>query len=283
VYIDDEIWQNPSGWPRDTPEYVFLGRAVLEVGKVRFEDEWTGTEPTVRVIQPLPAHPDRLTHYPTRRHVHEFLMTNHPEFRRMPPSGMPPAPIEFSKEEWNVAFQHFEALSKSSRASSARFEAVIRAVTEALASGRLRSALRPIPGGAIGSPLPADFWQTESLEPRFRSLRLNQAKPFDSRTTPSHWIFLERKGLQRLVDDLASVGKGTAAHVTRCRKWLVEQMRASPDSKPQSKAKFFKEAKRVWGVTERSFDIAWSQAIEETGSAWGRPGAPRKLPRNPGG
>jgi hypothetical protein len=48
--IDERIkfWSNPARWPGDPPGYVFLARAVHEVGKTVYGEEWTGGETVAR-------------------------------------------------------------------------------------------------------------------------------------------------------------------------------------------------------------------------------------------
>jgi hypothetical protein len=39
------LWHTPAKWIPDPFEYVFLPRAMLEIGAALFPDEWTGREP----------------------------------------------------------------------------------------------------------------------------------------------------------------------------------------------------------------------------------------------
>jgi hypothetical protein len=41
-----DFWRNPARWPRNTKDYIFLGRAVNEAGRALFPQTWTGQEPT---------------------------------------------------------------------------------------------------------------------------------------------------------------------------------------------------------------------------------------------
>src|SRR4051794_23381094 len=45
--IDDrcKFWMSSGGWPWDPTGYVFLARAVQEIGKAMYGAEWTGAEP----------------------------------------------------------------------------------------------------------------------------------------------------------------------------------------------------------------------------------------------
>jgi hypothetical protein len=60
------------------------------------------------------------------------------------------------------------------------------------------------------------------------------------------------------------------------RNWLADKMRASPEEKTQTKARWFAEAKKKFEVSEREFNRSWSHAIKGSGSNWNGPGAPKK-------
>jgi hypothetical protein len=67
----------------------------------------------------------------------------------------------------------------------------------------------------------------------------------------------------------------TVAAETRCKEWLIRMMTASPTARPESKSKYLSKAKSLFGVSRRSFDHAWKNAIKTTGARWDRPGAPK--------
>lgn len=41
---DDSIWRDPAEWPRDRAGYIFLARAIQEIGRAMYRDTWTGNE-----------------------------------------------------------------------------------------------------------------------------------------------------------------------------------------------------------------------------------------------
>ena len=45
---------NRDDWPDDSPTHVFLARVVLFVGEGIFGAQWTGEEPALELITPLP-------------------------------------------------------------------------------------------------------------------------------------------------------------------------------------------------------------------------------------
>jgi hypothetical protein len=61
----------------------------------------------------------------------------------------------------------------------------------------------------------------------------------------------------------------TAKTATACRKWLIDQMQASPNTPPKSKSKLFQDATKKFAISRRSFDAEWKNAIKETeAKAW---------------
>jgi hypothetical protein len=67
---------------------------------------------------------------------------------------------------------------------------------------------------------------------------------------------------------------------TDCQVWLVSLMTESRQCRPKKKSTYFEVAqKRFPGLSERAFERAWANAIKETGSNWGKAGAPKKSPQ----
>ena len=57
-----------------------------------------------------------------------------------------------------------------------------------------------------------------------------------------------------------------------CVKWLLEEIRKSPQKRPRTRAKFSKEAKQKFRrLGKRQFDRAWDKAVEQA-PAWKKPG-----------
>jgi hypothetical protein len=83
-------------------------------------------------------------------------------------------------------------------------------------------------------------------------------------------VHLKRSDLLRLWPEPRSTIK--AEH--DCYEWLVPQMRESPDRKPQSRKRFWSDAKRKFpGLAQRQFGRAWERAIRKSGAIrWSRAG-----------
>jgi hypothetical protein len=57
-----------------------------------------------------------------------------------------------------------------------------------------------------------------------------------------------------------------------CYRYLLDQMRATPDRPQQKKAEFEEHCRRRFSVTVESFDYCWREAIKVTGVRWDQPG-----------
>lgn len=98
-----------------------------------------------------------------------------------------------------------------------------------------------------------------------------------------HRPMVQQADLGRLLGGLAQAnarvaGAATAAGEHECRAWLASLMRAAPSARTKAKSTYAAEAMRKFEgrVSQRGFDRAWRDAINETGAAWGNPGRPTK-------
>jgi hypothetical protein len=64
---------------------------------------------------------------------------------------------------------------------------------------------------------------------------------------------------------------GTIRDEKQCRAWLIELMKAHPES-PTPKALLMQEATQRFRISKEAFKRAWSGALRETGSTWDKPG-----------
>jgi hypothetical protein len=57
-----------------------------------------------------------------------------------------------------------------------------------------------------------------------------------------------------------------------CYRYLLEQMQATPDRPPATKAELKKTCRRRFHVTVDSFEFCWREAIKASGARWDQPG-----------
>jgi len=81
-------WHKPAKWISDPIGYVFLPRAMLEIGKALFPNEWTRLEPTTPVFLPLPLRSATAPEW-QKREAHIALCKERPDFGRKPLDALP--------------------------------------------------------------------------------------------------------------------------------------------------------------------------------------------------
>ena len=134
-------------------------------------------------------------------------------------------------------------------------------------------------------PVPTKQWARSGL---FIDIRSNDLiEEIGGHLTP-RWTGMRLSAAitARASEKAVKVGKqdtkrnSSNASKAKCRDWLVTEMGGSPTDRPMPKKQYFNEAKNKFpDLSERSFNWAWSDAIEETNSEWDVAGRPGKSPR----
>jgi hypothetical protein len=83
--------RKPVEWISDPIGYVFLPRAMLQIGQALFSDEWTGAEPATPVFLPLPVRSAAAPEW-QKREAHVALCKERPDFGRKPLDALPHHP-----------------------------------------------------------------------------------------------------------------------------------------------------------------------------------------------
>jgi hypothetical protein len=148
----------------------------------------------------------------------------------------------------------------------------------ALQTGAISAMVRSAESGELFRLTPAD-WHFEPF--REQIIRGGVIPPYASRGFECHGgrtVLLETFHFEKWL--ATDVKNWTEASIEKlCRKWLIQEMLASPNNKKKSKDAWFEQAKKKYHLSRREFDRAWSHARNETKSNWGRPGAPNKSSR----
>ena len=76
-------WHKPANWIGDPLGYVFLPRAMLDIGKALYPNEWTGAEPPTPVFLLLPLGSAAASEW-QKREAHIALCKERPDFGRKP-------------------------------------------------------------------------------------------------------------------------------------------------------------------------------------------------------
>jgi hypothetical protein len=279
------FWSDERQWPHDQPGYMFLLRAVNEVGHAMYSDGWTESE----YLATIPRLPEDWVSADSNilKRANQMLIEHRPDLGRQPiPRGtkLPLAGdrgVNFTVEEWKAARELDQQQIMESKSALERFERVARQLVAWLASGELTSVLRQLPGGAVKHWVTSDQWITERWWLRFVRGQMRPYSPFeapkvfDSRYP--QWIFVSKDSLNACCRSLRQV-KHTIDAELETRRWLQGQMYRSLERRPPgvTKATLREQAQKEFKVGCRPFERAWRQAIKETGAKWDRPGAPLK-------
>lgn len=211
--MDDrtKFWANPARWPNDGPGYVFLARALHEVGRALFDNAWTGAEPIAPEPLDLPCLvlPDgTMMHLLSQERanqwqkmqIHDLLSSHRPDFDRGP-MEFGPFGLEFSDHEWTAGLEVAREVDIERRKVKQRYSEVVARIVEALRDGSLISALRPLSGGRISEPLDAHVWNTEKTENRFYWCQMNPLNPFGIGVGGDayQFIFVSRQSLDNML------------------------------------------------------------------------------------
>jgi hypothetical protein len=153
-------------------------------------------------------------------------------------------------------------------------QAIVLRMESAILDGKINTYAQDPKTGSLFYVDPRDWEGAAYREESFRAgtfrasacERIEQYRDWDA--------LAEMESLERWL--AAEKGRRPAADAGTCRAWLLEAMLASPNRRIKAKREWRSEATRLFGVSVRAFNRAWSSAIEASGSTWDRSGAPRK-------
>lgn len=175
------FWSSPlmpiQTWPMQTEGYVFFGNAVLETGKARFGDDWTGNEPVDWVI-PTPDGQPSLADGIAARTAAELLATYRPDLGIANYQEWSPDSSPLTDAQWLAAAELFTQHRLPIFAGSiSRMQLLMRKMIEASADGLLETAVRDDDLGKY-IPVPLGDWSSEKARVRLIDCQMNPTRPF---------------------------------------------------------------------------------------------------------
>ena len=200
----EKAWGNPAAWPIDPSGYVFLARALNEIGRAKFGSEWD---------------------------------------RKVPPDPDDNEDDDDDSAEglaaWSQAPEAWEKADAEARATSASMRmAVWREISEQCLSGHLVTAVRSTRGGPM-TVLAADNWNTENLDNRFQRLQMSPSQPFAERSVAdTGWIYVDRESLDKYLagQPYAAPNVANSVHLSPYLKLMLaiaKDMNIAPDRQPK--------------------------------------------------
>jgi hypothetical protein len=207
-----KFWASPVEWPIDSASYIFLARAINDLGRSIFGGEWTGTETIAERVKlgVIDIHDDLYvnnflaTHAPNSDRKH-FGPLGSRSFRVTDASGLVMAPHVASHPEFNITIEDrvyaislAEELKLKNAPAIERCTQVKNEFVRLAESGELITAHRSIDGGDQ-VVIPRDWWNTEKIQSRFWCCQIEPCAPFNSQNSGSAWIYVSRASLETLV------------------------------------------------------------------------------------
>lgn len=194
------FWSDELLWPDDSPTHVFLARVTHYVGRMFWGAAWTGSEPTVELVAPLPNFYDtQVDHQEILRACH-LLFEHDSAFKNRCPDYAVyldkwPMPTE---EEWSRACVISQRLSDERRQVFNRFFQLCSHLSSAFKDGTIMTATRGFDGGPE-IVQDRSFWNTENYWPRFCTCQIDPQEPYRRTIVPTGgaYIFVERISLEK--------------------------------------------------------------------------------------
>jgi hypothetical protein len=131
----DEVWnfwEGSDDWPVDTKEYVFLGRAISEIGRAIFGSNWTSWEPAERFLPWLDGGGGySLTDGWGEQYI-RLIIAKHDPARQLPDS------LTFDDTQLGL-YLYIAHVKAERHASADRMKTVVSDMRQALVNGELIS------------------------------------------------------------------------------------------------------------------------------------------------
>lgn len=265
--LDDvrDFWLDPTLWPRAEKQFTFILDVAQQLGPL-IEAEWSPPDAWTS------GHPSRLRLSSPKQSIVSHLGSI------LEAGG---APGKTGREvDQEVARAAYKAANRNL--------AVFQGIAEVFRNGELTTYLRKELGGPVELSWLPGLWNAEqSFYERFEFGQIDLAHPYDQRTRLGRggvsfgqlgeefwWVFVPAREVLRVRRRLTQSSAGMARRLreSQFRRRLHESARNFPDERGQ-KSLWQLNAEKM-GLTKASFSQIWRQETE--GTAWSKPGAPRK-------
>ncbi|WP_460931368.1 hypothetical protein [Shinella zoogloeoides] len=188
------FWGSSPPWPRDTPDYLFLGRAVNLIGRGRFPEEWHENELSELF---LPMFFEGKEHVIKENSYEEMYLS---------------CVVEAVEKDHGVRLEpldaYFRFIAEDRRKSRDRIWTVYDILVKAFVEGDLKSYGQKIGGGTPFEEIPAIEWTRDDITDWFMFCHQGPYAHSPSRlkrTLPSDklpkFIFVERASLQAFLQE----------------------------------------------------------------------------------
>ena len=169
------FWLQGQPWPRDPAGYIFLARAVNQIGKAIYGIKWSGCEPGTSLPRLLPS--KHSAGEGAKIRAHDLIASQFPErpILRMTSPVWQSVP-DFSDDQWKAAQKIAADLQREAIPACRRFSTVRETIIRECEARQLVAAYRGHDGRML--EVPPQHWNGDNLENRFVICRYNPRDPF---------------------------------------------------------------------------------------------------------
>ena len=293
----DPFWGRARDWPIDTPENLFLGRAVDALGREKFGMAWQGTS-HAGAVDTLPGRHRRDLATPSEVAKVCRILLALPEPPMILVSDEEFISLEQGREDensellayeiassrideqtWQKAVDIFEELYDAGPTMAHQWRIVQSDLHDAMLSGSLRTFVRPLNGGEA-KPCAPSIWNTENWRERFTFCRLHPEDPFTKHAVDDvgmQHIFVGRDDFAKLMrasslTSVALTNDYASPHLQIMLK-VTRDMQLSRDAPPPRVENIVAALKRAWADSPyRGLPIGGSAFLKSLATALKEPG-----------
>lgn len=186
----NDYWRNHKWWPVEMPGFVFLAKAVNQLGRSRYPVSWAGDEAWIDVPPPLPEDQDKAERAQVRR---AYALLDLPvaeiELPMVLPKGFGKATTiisRLSEDDWDAARLLSLEIAVPAAEKRARWDDVRELTATFFRVGGLHCHVRAVAGGPYEGPLKPEVWNTENTSARFGRCLIDLGNLYGQTTFEPH-------------------------------------------------------------------------------------------------
>lgn len=230
-----DFWRNTDHWPRDVGGYVFMARALLQIGRRAVPGEWSDDAPATRYDRELPENLWLETPHDLLMRGVTLLRANDTSYRARVGTG-PGLFGNMTECQYPTTLEWKEAVEINKRQRSESSPKVLPffmasfEVETACLDGALKSATMAPGGGALVEQ-PWHFWNFRSAWTRFDLCRAHPAEPerIPRPGDGAHYLFVTQVSLDQVLDNYSKdVRKAQSASADVAKATIAKRAAGRP-------------------------------------------------------
>jgi hypothetical protein len=190
-------WGQRGIWPAEDPDYIFMGRAIDQVGRILFPDTWNGLEPQGLPTWPPPLRPMNEATDSQRAEVAMAIPRTRQHFRHgeIISYNKGDTVPDLTEQEWAAEDEARASKRAASLASHERWRSVVETMDWPLRRQDIDTYTRG-KNSTHFSQVDDKSWSIDDMEGRFLTLRMNPRAANDTSSTERGWIYFGRESFE---------------------------------------------------------------------------------------